>query len=185
MADPVSPADLRVPVSERDHTLGPEGAALELLMYGDYECPYTAMAHELITELREALGDRMRFVYRNFPLWSIHPHARAAAIAAEAAGAEGRFWEMHHQLFTHQEALEAADLLRHGEAVGLDPERFASQLSRPEHQARVQEDLRSGEACGVHSTPTFFINGRRHREKFNLQALVQEIFAVPGVASEE
>lgn len=175
------PADLTVSVTDRDHLTGTLDAALTLVMYGDYECPYTAMAHELIEELQDALGKRLCFVYRNFPLADIHPHALHAAIAAEAAGAEGRFWEMHHQLFTHQEALDDASLRSHAAAVGVDAARFAAALRAPEHAERVQADLRGGEASGVRGTPTFFLNGRRHREKFNLQALVQEIFDIPGV----
>jgi protein-disulfide isomerase len=174
-------ADLTVPVTNDVHLAGALDAVLTLVMYGDYECPYTAMARELILELQDALGERLCFVYRNFPLWDIHPHALHAAIAAEAAGAEGKFWEMHHQLFTHQDYLDDASLLRHAAAVGLDATRFAAALRAPEHAERVQADLRGGEASGVHSTPTFFLNGHRHREKFNLQALVQEIFDIPGV----
>jgi len=181
MPDPTPPAHLTVPVSDRDHVLGPADAALQLVMYGDYECPYTAMAHELIQELLDALGERLCFVYRNFPLADIHPHALQAAIAVEAAATEGRFWEMHHQLFSHQEALDEASLIRHAVAVGLDPARFTTELQEGKHEARVRQDFRSGEASGVRSTPTFFLNGHRHREKFNLQALVQEIFDVPGV----
>lgn len=181
MSHATTPPDLTVPVTDRDHTLGPVDAPLLLVMYGDYECPYTAMAHELIQELRDALGDRLCVVYRNFPLWDIHPHALSAAMAAEASATQGRFWEMHHQLFTHQEELDDASLLRHAAAVGLNPARFAAGIHAQGHADRVQEDLRTGEASGVHSTPTFFLNGRRHREKFNLQALVQEIFDVPGV----
>jgi protein-disulfide isomerase len=181
MPPTISQPDLTVPVTHRDHTFGPVDAPLLLVMYGDYECPYTAMAHELIQELQDALDDRLCFVYRNFPLWDIHPHALPAAMAAETAASQGRFWEMHHQLFTHQEELDNASLLRHATAVGLNPTRFAAGFHAQQHADRVQEDLRSGEASGVHSTPTFFLNGRRHREKFNLQALVQEIFDVPGV----
>lgn len=185
MADTAPASELTVPVSDRDHTLGPANAAAHLVIYGDYECPYTAMAHELVRELRDALGERLQVVYRNFPLRDVHPHAMQAAIAAEAAGAEGRFWEMHHRLFTHQDDLEHASLIRHAAAVGLDPHRFEAEMRQPQHQERVQEDLRSGRASGVHSTPTFFINGHRHRQKFNLEALVQEILAVPGVRPDE
>jgi len=177
----MQPADLTVPITPQDHLTGPMDAPLHLVMYGDYECPYTAMAHELIRELQDALGERLCFVYRNFPLADIHPHALHAATAAEAAGAEGRFWEMHHQLFTHQEALDDASLRSHASAVGVDTARFDTALRAPEHAERVHEDVRGGQASGVRSTPTFFLNGHRHREKFNLQALVQEIFDIPGV----
>ena len=173
---------LRVPVTDRDHALGPPDAPILLVMYGDYECPYTALAHEFLGELRQSLGERLRIVCRNFPLTDIHPHALPAAEAAETAGAQGRFWEMHDQLFRHQNALDDASLVRHASRVGLDPTGFAAELKAHRHLDRVRKDLRSGQESGVRSTPTFFVNGRRHREKFNLQALVEEIYAEPGLS---
>ncbi len=174
--------ELIVSVSERDHVLGPATAPATLVVYGDYQCPYTAVAHSFLVELRETLGGRLRLVYRHFPLSDLHPDAERAAEAAESAAAQGRFWEMHAALFEHQASLRDRDLARYAAAVGLDAEQFRQELARHAHAERVKEDVRSGRQSGVHGTPTFFINGRRHRAKFALGALGDEIYAVPGVS---
>ena len=178
----VEAGELTLPVSERDHVLGPDDAPVTLVEYGDYECPYTAVAYAFLVELRQAIGDRLRIVYRNFPLDDIHPHAEQAAEACEAAAAQGKFWQMHALLFRNHEALGKRDLIRYAGELGLDTTRFERDLVERTHAGRVEEDRRSGEASGVRSTPTFFINGRRHRKKFDLQALLDEIAAEPGIA---
>ncbi|MGE3289090.1 MAG: Na+/H+ antiporter NhaA [Pseudonocardia sp.] len=157
------PTVLDPPVDpERDHIRGPVDAPLTLVEFSDFECPFCGRATGVVEELRARFGPRLRYVFRHLPLVDPHPHAELAAEAAEAAAAQGRFWEMHDLLFHHQDRLRAADLLAHAEAVGLDVERFARDLGSGLHAARVREDAASAEASGVEGTPTFFINGVRH-----------------------
>jgi protein-disulfide isomerase len=150
-------APLAVPVGERDHARGPVVASAEvtLVEYGDFECPNTRRARPVVRRLRQEFGDRLLFVFRNFPLTRIHPHAQAAAEATEAAGSQGRYWEMHDLLFENQGHLENEDLKRYTEQLGLDPERFDRELAQ--HARRVREDLRGGLKSGVERTPTFFV----------------------------
>jgi protein-disulfide isomerase len=161
MYDP-TPHRLAVPVSSRDHIQGPPDAPLELVEYGDYECPFCGAAHHVVKEIQARLGDELAFVFRNFPLVSAHPHALRAAEAAEAAGAQDRFWSMHNRLFEHQDALDDESLLHHAIAVGVEPERFVADLAEHCHLGRIREDLASGARSGVNGTPTFFVNGIRH-----------------------
>jgi protein-disulfide isomerase len=154
--------ELDPPVGERDRVRGAPDAPLTLVEYGDYDCPYTVRAHAVVRGLRRRLGDRLRFVFRAFPLTRIHAHAQAAAEAAEAAAAQGRFWEMHDRLFEARRRLEDADLRGYAKEIGLDVERFRRETEEHAHAGRVREDLRSGLRSGVRGTPTFFINGIRH-----------------------
>ncbi|MGE0295050.1 Na+/H+ antiporter NhaA [Pseudonocardia sp.] len=157
------PTALDPPVDpERDHVRGPVDAPLTLVEFGDFECPFCGRATGLVEELRERFGDRLRYVFRHVPLVDPHPHAELAAEAAEAAGAQGRFWEMHDVLFRDQGRLRAVDLLEHAEEIGLDVERFARDLGSGRFAARVREDAASADASGVAGTPTFFVNGVRH-----------------------
>jgi protein-disulfide isomerase len=160
---------------ERDHVRGPVDAPITLLEYGDFECPYCGAAHPIVEALREHMGDELRFVFRQFPLVSIHPHAERAAEAAEAAGAQGRFWEMHDRLFEHQHALDDESFLVHAEAVGLDLPRFAREMAGGTHASRVREDFMSGVRSGVNGTPSFYIDGMRHDGPWDLDSLVAAI----------
>ncbi len=144
------------PLGPADHVLRPPEAPAVLLEYGDYECPYCGRAHVVVSELVRRLGRRMRFAFRHFPLMQLHPHALLAAQAAEAAGAQGRFWEMHTTLFENQEALEPEDLLGYARALDLDLPRFARELRDGMYEPRVLADLRSGAESDVQGTPTFF-----------------------------
>ncbi len=153
---------LTLPVSGRDHVLGPSDAPATLLEYGDYECPHCGAAYPIVEALRDRLGDLLQFAYRHFPLSQIHPHASLAAESAEAAGAQGKFWEMHEALFTHQDALDGVHLLRYAATIGLDVDEFGRDLETHAHAARVKEDFMSGVRSGVNGTPTFFINGLRY-----------------------
>jgi protein-disulfide isomerase len=166
---------LTPPVSDRDHILGRPGAPVTLVEYGDYECPYCAMAHPIVLEVVRQMGDDVRFVFRHFPLARIHPHAERAAEAAEAAGAQGRFWQMHDMLYTHQHALEDPDLLMYADALQLDVRRFAAELQGGVHMPRVRDDFVSGVRSGVNGTPTFFINGRRHDGGYELPTLLAAV----------
>jgi len=162
---------LKWPVGEKDHVEETSATPATLVMYGDYECPYCGRAHPLIEELRERMSGGLRFVFRHFPLDSVHPHARKAAEAAEAAGAQGFFWEMHHKLYDNQDRLEEEDLLRYAAELGLDGDRFAEDLSVGRHAARVAEDREGGEASGVGGTPAFFVNGVRYTGSLDLEGL--------------
>ncbi|MBD2473118.1 DsbA family protein [Nostoc sp. FACHB-145] len=167
--------ELSLPVSERDHIRDPKNAPVILVKYGDYECPYCGRAHFIVKELQQLTGDLMRFVYRHFPLTSVHPHAEQAAEAAEAAGAQGKFWEMHNHLFEHQQALDRKHLIEYAANLGLDVPRFSHELVEHAHVAKIREDLLSGIQSGVNGTPTFFINGVRHDGSYDLRSLLAAI----------
>jgi protein-disulfide isomerase len=133
-----------------------------LVEYGDFECPHCGMAYPIVQSIQRKLGDRLRVVYRHFPLKEAHPHAQHAAEAAEAAAAQGAFWEMHDALFERQHALEDEDLARYARELGLDAARVARELEAGTHARAVRDDFRSGVRSGVNGTPTFFVNGERY-----------------------
>ena len=166
---------LTVPVSERDHLQGSPTASVTLLEYGDYQCPYCGAAHPNVKEVQRLMGDDLLFAFRNFPLTQVHRYAGIAAEAAEAAAAQGRFWEMHDELFEHQDHLSPPDLLGHAEALGLDVDRFAAELESHVHEPRVREDFMSGIRSGVNGTPTFFINNVRHNGGYDLPSLLEAV----------
>jgi protein-disulfide isomerase len=162
-----------MPVSgDRDHVQGPAEAPLTLVEYGDYECPHCGAAYPIVKRVQRQMGDRLRFVFRNFPITTSHPHAEGAAEAAEAAGVQARFWEMHDQLYENQARLSLPDLRSHAQAVGLELSRFDDELARHVHADRVREDFMSGVRSGVNGTPTFFINGVRHDGPFDAATLL-------------
>jgi protein-disulfide isomerase len=164
----MSDGKLTPPVDEgRDHIQGPHDAPVTLVEYGDYECPYCGMAYPIVKSLQRALGNKLRFAFRNFPLSDSHPHAEQAAEAAEAAGAQGKFWEMHDVLYENQERLETEDLMSYGDELGLDTNQVAQALEDGAYKARVREDFRGGVRSGVNGTPTFFINGSRYDGGWN------------------
>jgi protein-disulfide isomerase len=169
----VSDAQLTPPVGAEDHIAGPDDAPVTLVEFGDYECPYCGMAHPIVKRAQRELRSQLRFVFRNFPLAEAHPHARLAAQAAEAAGAQGKFWEMHDTLFENQDALELEDLVGYAESIGLDAVRFARDLEAGTFEKRVRDDFRSGVKSGVNGTPTFFINGARYDGSWaNVEAFI-------------
>jgi protein-disulfide isomerase len=164
-------------VSDSDHRSGPDGAPVTLVEYGDYECPHCGRAHPIVQEVRRRMGRRLRFVFRNFPLAEAHPHAVRAAETAEAAAAQGKFWEMHDMLFEHQDALEDPDLLRYAKELGLNVGRLMEELAAGTYVERVRKDFRSGVRSGVNGTPTFFINGVRHDGSWEPDALLEALEA--------
>ncbi len=175
MSTHISPHLVLPVLPTRDHIRGPVNAPLTLLEYGDYECPYCGAAHPVVQEVRRLLGNQLRFVYRHFPLTNVHAHAEPAAEAAEAAGAQERFWPMHDMLFEHQDALEADDLAAYAEALGLDVPRFVTELADGIYRPRVREDFLSGVRSGVNGTPSFYVNGIRHDGAPDLQSLLWSI----------
>jgi protein-disulfide isomerase len=173
-------AALTMPVSDdRDHIQGPAEAAVTLVEYGDYECPYCGAAYPIIKEIQARMGDRLRFVFRNFPITTSHPHAEHAAEAAEAAATQGRFWEMHDLLYENQQSLEDQHLHGYAERLGLDIEPFDRQLAEHVHADRVHEDFISGVRSGVNGTPTFYINGARHDDSYDLETLLAALERAP------
>ncbi len=166
---------LTLPVGERDRIQGSENAPVTLLEYGDYECPHCGKAHSIVKELQKRFGDRLRFVFRNFPLTTIHAYAQYAAEAAEAASAQGKFWEIHEYLFKYQQALGNGSLLHYAAQLGLDVERFEREIAEHVYADKVREDFTSGVSSGANGTPTFFINGVRHNGAWNLEILLAAI----------
>ena len=165
-------AVLTMPVSEdRDHIQGPADAAVTLVQYGDYECPYCGAAYPIVKEVQARIGERLRFVFRNFPITTSHPHAERAAEAAEAAAAQGSFWRMHDVLYENQKRLGDGDLRTYAQQVGLDLDVFDRELAEHVHAARVQEDFMSGVRSGVNGTPTFYVNGARYDDSYDLDTL--------------
>ena len=172
---------LTVPVSaERDHVQGPPDAPATLVQYGDYECPYCGAAYPIIKKVQAAMGERLRFVFRNFPISTSHPHAEEAAEAAEAADSQGRFWQMHDLLYENQRHLRDEDLRAYAEQLGLDVDLFDKELTEHVHAERVHEDFMSGVRSGVNGTPTFYINGVRHDDSYDLDTLLA---ALEGAAA--
>jgi protein-disulfide isomerase len=168
--------DLSMPASaERDHIRGPAEAPLTLVEYGDFQCPFCRAAVAEVERVREVLGGRLRVVYRHFPLTTVHPYAWGAAEAAEAASAQGRFWEMHDLLFADQEQLAVPDLVARAAILGLDIERFEEELLGRAHAQRVEEDFLSGVRSGVQGTPTFFANGVRHQGPVDAEGLLAHL----------
>jgi protein-disulfide isomerase len=168
-------AKLVLPVSERDHLLTSEKAAVTLVEYGDYECPYCGQAYLVVNQLMDMFGDTLRLAYRHFPLTTVHPYAQQAAEAAEAAGAQDQFWEMHSMLYENQDALDEESLLEYANDLSLSLEQFASELAEHRHAPKIQEDVTSGIRSGVNGTPTFFINGLRHDGSLDLETLAATI----------
>ncbi len=168
---------LVVPVNERDHSQGPATAAVTLVQYGDYECPYTRQSTTVVRAIQQQLGDKLRFVFRNFPLTEIHPHALHSAETAEAAAAQGKFWEMHDYIFHHQHTLEDSDLARFAETLGLDPQQYANDMAHQRSLTHIEEDVESGERSGVQGTPTFFINEVLYRGSWEQDALLAALQA--------
>lgn len=151
-------------VGPDDHYLGPADAAVVLVEYGDYECPHCGRAHAILQEVLGRLRDRVRYVFRNFPMSDVHPDADTAAEAAESVasrGGNGAFWDMHDMLFENQDALSIDDLLGYADAAGVDAGAVAGDLSTGARRARVQADVASGMRSGVDGTPAFFVNGSR------------------------
>jgi Na+/H+ antiporter NhaA len=170
--------DLVVDVDpEYDHIRGPDDAAVTLLEYGDFECPYCGQAEGVIRELLSSHGADIRYVWRHLPLNDVHPSAQLAAEASEAAAAQGKFWEMYDLLLSHQGALSPRDLARYAGDLGLDVERFRDELRTREYAQRVSEDVGSADESGVSGTPTFFINGRRHYGVYDIDTLTEAVGA--------
>jgi protein-disulfide isomerase len=165
-------ANLLLPIQEDDHVKGPAEPRVTLVEYGDYECPACGKLFVAINQLHQRLHGDIRIVYRHYPLSGRHPHAQLAAEAAEAAGAQGKFWEMHDLLFEHQDSLQEKNLKGYAERLALDVDRFRKDLKQRMFEERVREDFRRGVANGVYGTPGLFVNGIRHNGALDPEAIL-------------
>ena len=172
-----SELDLAAPISDSDHTLGPKEAAVSIVEYGDFQCPTCKLAYPTVKMLLKHFGPKVRFAYRHFPLEQPHPLALPAAEAAESAGAQGRFWEMHDMLFERQPRLERIHLEEYAQVLQLDVARFAADLDAHAHVRKVRADLESGAGSRLRGTPGFFVNGRIVDVSFGMHALLESIEA--------
>jgi protein-disulfide isomerase len=167
-------------IGPHEHVRGPQDAALTLIEYGDFQCPYCARAHEALTSLADELGG-MRLVFRHLPLADLHPLAELAAESAEAAASQDKFWDMHDSLFEQQrKIMDEQDLAALAESVGLDLERYGADIEARRHRPRVQGDLERARQDGASGTPTFFINGVRYRGDSDRESLQQALAEALG-----
>jgi protein-disulfide isomerase len=164
-------SSLAVPVSEEDHAQGSPRAAVTLLEYGDYQCPFCGQAYPIIKDVQAATGRKLRFVFRNFPLTQAHPYAELAAEAAESADVEGKFWEMHDALFENQAMISEDAVMEIARKLGLNLSRFVEDIRTRKFMNHVRKDFMGGVKSGVNGTPCFFINGKRHDGPWDYETL--------------
>jgi protein-disulfide isomerase len=157
-----SSSRLKIPVSKEDHFQGPESAPLVLVEFGDYQCPYCGKAFPIVKRLQGALGNNLKFVFRNFPLSEMHPDALNAAKFAEAAAVQGKFWEMHDLLYENQANLDAESLAGYAKGLNLDLEKLNKATESGSVERRIEADFEGGARSGVNGTPSFFVNGIRY-----------------------
>jgi protein-disulfide isomerase len=172
------PFELSLPVGGADHILGPSHAAVTVVEYGDFQCPNCKQAAPAVKLLLEHFNGRVRFVWRNFPLEEVHPHALQAALAAEAAGGQGKFWPMHDLLFENQAHLKPPQLRHYAERLELDLARYDIEMKEEYYLQRVREHMESARASGVRGTPGFFVNGAIEDVSFGMQRLFDRVEAV-------
>ena len=168
MTLPTPAVPLAVPVDDsRDHILGPADAPITLVEYADFECPHCGAVHPIVKALLEQLGNQLRFVFRHFPLSTMHRHAMKAAEAAECAGAQGKFWEMHDLLYAGFPNISRQRIMTYAGQLNLDIKRFTAELDAHKYRARVRAEEKEGDDAGVSGTPTFFINGKKYNRTFD------------------
>ncbi|SKB70648.1 DsbA family protein [Daejeonella lutea] len=168
---------LRQAVSENDHIQGNSQAPIELVEYGDYECPHCGRAYPILKEMQNQLGSNLKFVFRNFPLSKIHPHAKSAAIAAEAASHQNKFWEMHDILFENQRRLTSTAVREYAQKIQLDMSKFENDILDSSIAEKIDAEFYSGMRSGVNATPTFFINGEKYDgTPADLQVFIETTF---------
>lgn len=155
-------SQLNPAVSGKDHVQGKSTARIELIEYGDYQCPHCGRAYPIIKKLQHSLGTDLKFIFRNFPLSEIHPDAFNAAMATEAAGLQQKFWEMHDIIYEHQQRLDVDSLFRYAQKIGLDVEQFKNDIQSESLREKVDQDFESGVRSGVNGTPSFFVNGKKY-----------------------
>jgi protein-disulfide isomerase len=168
-------------VNDRDHVRGPSTASIMVVHYGDFECPFSREGARVVKVLEGRFDGRLRIVFRHFPLTTKHPHAQQAAEAAEAAAAQGKFWEMAELLFANQRKLATPYLTRYAMELGMDTSKFDYDLATHAHTERIRADVLSGQQSGVTGTPTFFINGQRHEGSDDLLSLMTAMRLTPAI----
>lgn len=166
---------LAKPIDESDHVLGPADAPVTLVEYGDFQCPHCRTAHFYLKNVLATMGDDMRFAFRHMPLTQVHPMAQPAAEAAEAAGAQGKFWPMHDLIYENQDLLGPALLTRLGQRLGLDMQRFTDDMASHRFLPKVKEDFMSAVRSGAAGTPSFFINGEPYEGGFDDESLIDAL----------
>ena len=171
---------LKIPVGPDDHSEGAKDAPLTLVEYGDYQCPYCGQAYPIVKAIQKAFGKRLRFVFRNFPLAEMHPHAQSAAETAEFAAANGKFWQMHDALYENQEQLGGALYLELAKSLDLPAAALRKALEDGTFREKVRADFMAGVRSGVNGTPSFFINGHRHDAAFDFETLSDALNAALG-----
>ncbi len=162
-------------LNKSDHVQGNKEAYIVLVEYGDYQCPHCGQAYSLLKKIQNQLGNNLLFAFRNFPLAQIHPNAIMAAIAAEAADVQGKFWEMHDVIFENQKKLDTSSLLTYADDVGLNRNKMEADLNEPELLARVSRDFENGIRSGVNGTPSFFINGLKYNDPWGHDELLSHL----------
>ena len=168
---------LQTPVDpSRDHIQADTKAVLTLVEYGDYQCPFCGAAYPEVKKVQKELGTKLRFVFRNFPLTNVHEFAETAAETAEAASAQGKFWEMHDFLYEHQRTLgDKSVALGYAKKIGLDTQKFEREIAQHVYQKRIKDDFMGGVRSGVNGTPTFYVNGVRHDGPAEADALIESL----------
>lgn len=169
---------LKIPVSSLDHIQGNPEAPLTLVEYGDYECPYCGMAYPIVKRLQKHFGDRLRFVFRNFPLIDNHPHAGIAAMSAEFAATKGKFWEMHDILYENQTSLELSDIMNYAKSLNLPINELKNSIESEIFAQKIQNDFMGGVKSGVNGTPTFFINEKRFNDSYEYENLLSALLSI-------
>jgi protein-disulfide isomerase len=167
--------NLHPAVNDKDQKQGNAHAPLVFVEYGDYECPHCGAAYPIVKQLQHHFGDNLLFVFRNFPLAEIHPHALEAAYVAEASGLQNKFWELHDSIFENQDSLSAKNLLSLAEQAGVDIKKLAKDIKSEQIMDKVENDMEGGARSGVNGTPTFFINGKRYEGYYEYETLRDEL----------
>lgn len=163
---------LKIPVSSSDHIEGNIDAPLTLVEYGDYECPYCGMAYHIIKQIQQHFKDRLRFVFRNFPIIDSHPHAGIAAMTAEFAATKGKFWQMHDLLYENQQSLELPNLMNYAKSLDLSSSELQYAIENELFAKKIEQDFMGGVRSGVNGTPTFYINNNRFNDTFEYETLL-------------
>lgn len=164
-----------VTLTKTDHIQGDKNAAIELVEYGDYQCPYCGQAYFIVKDIQKKLGKNLKFVFRNYPLEQLHPYAFHAAIAAETAGLQGKFWEMHDMLLENQRHLDDPSLIRYAKELGLDLKKFEQEFGDETTVQKIENDVNSGNRAGVEGTPTFFVNGKLYEGNWTGSEFLEDL----------
>ncbi len=168
-------SNLKPAVNKNDHIQGNKNASIELVEYGDYQCPHCGRAYPVIKNIQKKLGNKLKFIFRNFPLSEAHPNATNAAVAAEAASEQNKFWEMHDIIFENQENINDVDLINYAGKIGLNIEQFKTDFEKPDYLEKVESDFESGVRSGVNGTPAFFINGKKYEDSWEEKELLNHL----------